>query len=88
VNRIALRTIVASLALASMFAPAKLSAQDSANAPETKAPGTQQNAPESKAPAAPQPTAPLAHPDNDYWRKHDAQLLVDFPGWHDSRRLI
>jgi lysophospholipase L1-like esterase len=79
VNRIALRTTVASLALASMFAPAKLSSQDPANAPETRAPGTQQNAPESKAPTAPQPTAPLAHPDNDYWRKRDAQLLVDFP---------
>jgi TRAP-type C4-dicarboxylate transport system substrate-binding protein len=36
VNRIALRTTVASLALASMFAPAKLSAQDPANAPKNK----------------------------------------------------
>jgi lysophospholipase L1-like esterase len=33
---------------------------------------------QTKAPA-PQPIAPLSHPDNDYWQKHDAQLLVDFP---------
>jgi lysophospholipase L1-like esterase len=64
-NRNALRT-VAGLALASMFAVADLSAQVPGNLPETKAPAIQQ-------------TARLAHPDNDYWRKHDAQLLVDFP---------
>src|SRR3954470_1709547 len=35
------------------------------------------NVPETKAPAP----APVAqkHPDNDYWRKHDQQLLTDFP---------
>jgi len=30
------------------------------------------NLPETKAPAAP------LHPDNDYWRKHDAELMADF----------
>ena len=40
----------------------------------TQEPG---NVPETKAPA-PAPTA-QKHPDNDYWRKHDQQLLTDFP---------
>ena len=66
-NRIALRTTVAGFALAIMFALVKLSAQEPGSVPETKTPALQQ-------------TAPLAHPDNDYWRKHDAQLLTDFPG--------
>src|SRR5439155_22875698 len=64
---IALRTTVAGFALAIMFALVKLSAQEPGSVPETKTPALQQ-------------TAPLAHPDNDYWRKHDAQLLTDFPG--------
>lgn len=48
------------------------SAQEPGNVPETKAPTTQ---------AAPSQTAPTTehHPDNDYWRKHDQQLLTDFP---------
>ena len=33
------------------------------------------NVPETKAPAQ----GPLKHPDNEYWRKHDQQLLTDFP---------
>jgi lysophospholipase L1-like esterase len=48
-------------------------AQEPGNAPETKAPP-----PTQAAPATPQPAAPK-HPDNDYWRKHDQQLLADFP---------
>ena len=42
-----------------------VAAQEPGNVPETKAP-------------APTPVAPK-HPDNDYWRKHDQQLLTDFP---------
>ncbi|MFZ1013600.1 MAG: SGNH/GDSL hydrolase family protein [Terracidiphilus sp.] len=42
--------------------------------PETKAP-----APTQVAPAPSQP-AVQHHPDNDYWRQHDQQLLNDF-GW-------
>lgn len=44
------------------------------------------NVPEAKASAAtqvalgPQQPAVQHHPDNDYWRKHDEQLLTDF-GW-------
>ena len=46
------------------------------------------NKPETSAPAATTVPAPvLKHPDNDYWRKHDQQLLTDF-GWlarfHDA----
>lgn len=49
------------------------SGQEPGNVPETKAPPPTQT-----APAQPQPGIPH-HPDNDYWRKHDAQLLTDFP---------
>ena len=35
------------------------------------------NVPETKAPP-PTPVTPK-HPDNEYWRKHDQQLLTDFP---------
>jgi lysophospholipase L1-like esterase len=41
-----------------------LHAQEPGNVPETKAP--------------PQLT-PSGHPDNEYWRKHDQQMLTDFP---------
>jgi lysophospholipase L1-like esterase len=40
-------------------------AQEPGNVPETKAPAPSQVAPK--------------HPDNEYWRKHDQQLLTDFP---------
>ena len=49
----------------------QLSAQEPGDVPETKAPAPRQS-------TIAQP-APLKHPDNDYWRKHDAQLLTDFP---------
>jgi lysophospholipase L1-like esterase len=42
--------------------------------PETKAPPATQT-----APPVPTPPTPLKHPDNEYWRNHDAQLLTDFP---------
>jgi lysophospholipase L1-like esterase len=54
-----------------------LPAQEPGNAPETSAP-----APTKTAPQTPAPPTPLNHPDNEYWRKHDAQLLADFP-WLD-----
>jgi lysophospholipase L1-like esterase len=38
------------------------------------------NAPEVKAPTAPPPCAPVAPVKNDYWQKHDDQVLHDF-GW-------
>jgi len=49
-------------------------AQEPGNVPETKAPAPTQVAPA----AAPEPK-PATHPDNDYWRKHDQQMLTDFP---------
>lgn len=69
-NRISLRNFsFASIALAGLLAPIALTAQAPGNLPETKAP-----APTQVAPATPH------HPDNDYWRKHDADLLTDFGG--------
>ena len=50
-----------------------LAGQEPGNVPETKA----LSHPDCADPASP-PT-PSKHPDNDYWRKHDAQLLTDFP---------
>ncbi len=69
-NRIALRSTVALIALA-LVASAKLTAQEPASLPETKAP-----APAQTAPAR---TTASGHPDNDYWRKHDQLMLNDFP---------
>ena len=66
VNRFALRCLIAAFGFAVTLASVNLSAQEPGNVPETKAP-------------PPTQTAPPKHPDNDYWRKHDAQLLTDFP---------
>lgn len=66
-NPIALRAVLAAIALTCLFAPASLTSQEPGGLPETKAPAASQ-------------AAPPAHPDNDYWRKHDQQLLTDF-GW-------
>jgi lysophospholipase L1-like esterase len=49
-------------------------AQEPGNVPETKAP-----APTQAAPATTPELKPATHPDNDYWRKHDQQMLTDFP---------
>ncbi len=54
--------------------PAATAQEQPGNVPETKAP-----APTQVAPAPGQP-ALAHHPDNDYWRKHDQQLMTDF-GW-------
>jgi lysophospholipase L1-like esterase len=63
-------------ALAGLLAPSVLMAQEPGNLPETKAPPS---LPETMAPAAAQ-VPPAAHPANDYWKKHDEQLLADFGG--------
>ena len=71
-NRIALRTAVITAAgLAGLLVPVRLMAQGPTKLPETKASVAVQT--------TTQPT-PAAHPANDYWKKHDAQLLVDFGG--------
>ena len=53
--------------LMTLPAPLALMGQEPGNVPETKAPAPAQAAPVQK------------HPDNDYWRKHDEQMLNDFP---------
>jgi hypothetical protein len=68
-NQTAFRTVLFASALTGLFTPSLLAAQQPGNLPETKAP-----APALMAPATPH------HPDNDYWRKHDADLVVDFGG--------
>ena len=65
--------VASSILILGLGAPRLGGAQEPGNVPETKAP-----APTQTAPAAAQPALPH-HPDNDYWRKHDAQLLTDFP---------
>ena len=64
-NRISLRVAIGVLAVASGFGSIAVRGQEPGNVPETQAP-------------APTP-AVVKHPDNEYWRKHDQQLLTDFP---------
>jgi lysophospholipase L1-like esterase len=72
-TRLARLSVLAILFVAAFVGP-DVRSQEPGNVVETKArPSTQ------VAPAPPQPTA-AQHPDNDYWRKHDQQLLTDF-GW-------
>ena len=72
-NRVARLTV---LAVVFVVPVVNLSArsQEPGNVPETKAPAPTQAAPA----VAPEPK-PATHPDNDYWRKHDQQMLTDFP---------
>ncbi|MGD0903433.1 MAG: SGNH/GDSL hydrolase family protein [Terracidiphilus sp.] len=70
-NRISLRAaLFTAAALAALLTSSALPAQEPGSLPETMAPPAAQAATQ----AAP------AHPANDYWKQHDAQLLVDFGG--------
>ena len=64
-NRIRLRIAIGVFAVVSGIGSIAIRGQEPGNVPETQAP-------------APTPAA-VKHPDNDYWRKHDQQLLTDFP---------
>jgi lysophospholipase L1-like esterase len=76
-NRFVLRFVLfAATALPALLIPARLAAQEPASVPETKAPAPTQSAPPAPAPVK---TTASGHPDNDYWRKHDEQVLMDFP---------
>jgi lysophospholipase L1-like esterase len=79
-NRIVARNALSIAALlAGLLVPVQLAAQEQpASVPETKAPPPVQVAPAPAAPVAAKTTA-SGHPDNDYWRKHDALMLSDFP---------
>lgn len=57
--------VVGVLCLVSGIGLVAVRAQEPGNLAETKAPPVAQVAPK--------------HPDNDYWRKHDQQMLTDFP---------
>jgi lysophospholipase L1-like esterase len=74
VNRIVVRSVLATVALCCLLLPAGVRGQAPGSKPETKAPAPAQAAP------APSAATPAPHPDNDYWKKHDEQLRVDF-GW-------
>ena len=62
------------LALAGSIIPTFIVAQE----PGTTKPETNAPAVPPAPPAAPKLTA-SGHPDNDYWREHDRQMLFDFP---------
>ncbi|HUV69136.1 MAG TPA: SGNH/GDSL hydrolase family protein [Terracidiphilus sp.] len=66
-----LRTAFFATALAALLAPAMLLAQATGTPPDTKAPAP--------ACACAPATLPSGHPNNEYWRQHDQQLLSDFP---------
>ncbi|MGA3159809.1 MAG: SGNH/GDSL hydrolase family protein [Terracidiphilus sp.] len=73
-NRIGLRSLFAAFAFCCLLVPAGMQGQEPGSKPVTQAPTPPQATP---APAA---ATPAPHPDNDYWRKHDELLRVDF-GW-------
>ena len=66
--RPALRIAAVAFVLTLASSTLRTFAQEPGNVPETKAP-------EPQAPAQ----TPSGHPDNEYWRKHDQQMLTDFP---------
>ncbi|HEV2488019.1 MAG TPA: SGNH/GDSL hydrolase family protein [Terracidiphilus sp.] len=82
-----LRTALFTMALFGLLAPSLLSAQnagkETASLPETKTPQATAAAQTAPAPAQASPATPATtasgHPNDDYWRKHDQQLLTDFP---------
>ena len=63
-NRNFLRIAIAVFVTFSGCLSIGVSAQEPGNVPETKAPA---------------PTPAAKHPDDEYWRKHNQQLLTDFP---------
>jgi lysophospholipase L1-like esterase len=68
--------MLAAAVLTAVIYPARLTGQEPASLPETKAPAATQTAPAEAKPAL----SPSGHPLNDYWIAHDKQVLNDF-GW-------
>jgi lysophospholipase L1-like esterase len=69
---------LAAVAFALSLVSILLSAQEPGGKPETVAP-------------PPTQAAPVKHPDNDYWRKHDQQIMTDFPWlakFHDADEAV
>ena len=75
-NRITLRTVIYSLALAGLLSTSAIAAQAPATAPETKA--APAAAPATAAQATPQAN-PAAAPVSAWQKEYEARLLVDFP---------
>ena len=73
-NRIALRTRFAAIALCCLLVPAWGWGQEPGSKPETQAPAP------ALATPVPTPAAATPAPVDDYWKKHDELLRVDF-GW-------
>jgi len=67
------RNVLFAMILAGSTISLSMTAQEPGIKPETNAPTAAQT-----TPVAPKLTA-SGHPDNDYWRQHDQQLLSDFP---------
>ena len=67
------RNVLLAVVLTGSMIPAFVAAQEPGTKPEANAPAASQT-----VPAAPKLTA-SGHPDNDYWRQHDHQMLSDFP---------
>ncbi len=67
------RNSLFTLALAGLIIPAFIVAQEPGAKPETNVPAA------APAPLASPKLTPSGHPDNEYWRQHDHQLLLDFP---------
>jgi lysophospholipase L1-like esterase len=77
VIRIALCIVSTTLVLTALSVSSVSLAQEPGNVPESKAPAPTKKGPPVPPPAT-SPTSPSGHPDNEYWRKHDQELLTDF----------
>ena len=75
--RIALCIVSTTLVLTTLSVSSVSLAQEPGNVPESKAPAPTKKGPPVPPPAT-SPTSPSGHPDNEYWRKHDQELLTDF----------
>jgi lysophospholipase L1-like esterase len=78
VNKISFRCAAGVFALSGLLflcvnSPQSLAGQEPGNVPETTASSSTKPAPQ-----PPSSATQVKHPDNEYWREHDAELLTDF----------
>jgi lysophospholipase L1-like esterase len=74
-----LRSVFAAIALCCLLVPAGIRGQEPGSKQKTQAPVPAQVVPVASTPL-PAAATPAPHPDDDYWRKYDELLKVDF-GW-------
>jgi len=81
-NRMKVSAVLLALVLTGVLAPALIRGQETGSLPESKAPAASAQtapAPTQATPGTTAATTASGHPNDDYWRKHDQLLLLDFP---------